>query len=142
MKQTTNYILLFSLLVYLKFNNNDTIKIGISLLITYIVYQLFKKDNIEGSEAPIGGDDSPDGDLTGASCSGKDLGEIITGACSDIPGVDSLTTDGSCQGSPPNLKMRCICDTNKGSQRIGSSGYNFTKSISNPIVAAYAPIFL
>ena len=108
MKQTTNYILLFSLLVSLKFNNNDTIKIGISLLITYIVYQLFKRNNIENFYEP--------------RCSPSPPGNTIDNGCRDIVGSDS--PDASCVSTSD---ARCDCDTSGGGwKRIGSTYYSNT----------------
>ena len=108
MKQTTNYILLFSLLVYLKFNNNDTVKIGVSLLITYIVYQLFKKNNIENFPEP--------------SCSPMPQDNTIDNGCRYIVGSDS--PDASCVSTSD---ARCDCDTSGGGwKRIGSTYYSNT----------------
>ena len=51
MKLTINYVLFFSLLVYLKLNDskgNDLLKLGSCIVIAYLIYQLFKGKSVEG----------------------------------------------------------------------------------------------
>ena len=129
MKQTTNYILLFSLLVSLKFNNNDTIKIGISLFITYIVYQLFKKDNIEN--------------FPESSCSPGVV--IITDRCLGVIGRQHGPSgyDATCMDSPHIGEATCNCDTTnlwKTVQYPSPSGPdNYTPATAGVESRTYSP---
>lgn len=89
MKLNINYVLLFSLLVYLKFNdnkNNDPLKLGSYVVIAYLIYRLLKGKNVEGWPAD---QQLSDGSILPGGLSCEDSANILyIGSPSPSPGPD------------------------------------------------------
>jgi hypothetical protein len=118
MKQTTNYLILFACLLYLKLidKNKDTIKILVSLVILYFVYKLFKRDKTEvenflGSCSPPSSIPSPcarscPSDTASPCCTQQSGGTASLCVCEESKGWHMV--QGSDQGD--SVVGTCYCD--------------------------------
>ena len=127
MNKTTNYLILFSCLLYLKCydknkdKNKDTIKILVSLIILFFVYQLFKTENFTGncdlsSPSPIIPNQCLDSCAPSPSprncCSDQSEGNAFC-MCDQSEGwklIDLLTTNDQYQ----TKQGACYCDPTRG----------------------------